>query len=137
MSVLDGLNPIVKQKALELLAACTTHGIEIQIIQGFRSIVEQNKLYEQGRSTTGNIVTNAKGGESYHNYGLAFDFVPLIHGVANWKDARNFFVVGEIAEKIGLVWGGRWKLRDLDHCQYTFGLTIADLKAGKMPNIQK
>lgn len=43
---------------------------------GFRSFAEQDKLYAQGRTNKSKpIVTNARGGYSAHNYGLAIDFV--------------------------------------------------------------
>ena len=40
----------------------------------------------------------------------------------------------DIAESVGLEWGGRWtKFIDKPHCQYTGGLTIAQFKAGQTP----
>jgi peptidoglycan L-alanyl-D-glutamate endopeptidase CwlK len=48
------------------------------LTSGYRSKKEQNELYAQGRSKPGQVVTNAKAGQSYHNYGLAVDFV-IIH----------------------------------------------------------
>ena len=50
------------------------------IVSGYRSSAEQNALYAQGRTTAGPIVTNAKGGQSAHNVGMAIDFVPLVGG---------------------------------------------------------
>ncbi len=49
----------------------------IRIVQGLRTFEEQDALYAQGRSKPGNIVTNSRGGQSYHNYGLAIDFAIL------------------------------------------------------------
>jgi peptidoglycan L-alanyl-D-glutamate endopeptidase CwlK len=92
----------------------------------------QNALYAQGRTTPGKIVTNAKGGQSFHNYGVAFDFVPIVGGKAQWNDVALFTKCGEIAESIGLEWAGRWvKFKELAHCQYTGGLTLQDFQQGK------
>src|SRR5512133_1170305 len=55
-------------------------GILIRVVQGLRSWTEQDALYAMGRSTPGKIVTNVRGGGSYHNFGLAVDCVPSIHG---------------------------------------------------------
>ena len=52
--------------------------IAVAVPQGLRTIDEQNALYAQGRTKAGPIVTNAKGGSSYHNYGLAFDFCIVV-----------------------------------------------------------
>lgn len=130
---LNMLHPHVKLMAQKLIEMCQGQGIKIIITQTYRSIAEQNKLYAQGRTTPGKIVTNAKGGESYHNYRLAFDFVPVVKGHADWKDLNKFKQIGLIAKSIGLEWGGDWKFKDYPHCQYTFGLSIKDLKAGKTP----
>src|SRR3954463_11525957 len=68
------LNPIVKERTEQLIQQAAKKGIVVVITDSFRSAEDQNKLYDQGRTTDGDIVTNAKGGESYHNYGLAIDF---------------------------------------------------------------
>jgi peptidoglycan L-alanyl-D-glutamate endopeptidase CwlK len=63
---------------------------------------------------------------------VAFDFVPLVNGKPAWNDTKLFTKCGEIAEKHGLEWAGRWKrFSELAHCQYTNGLTLADFQAGK------
>lgn len=74
MPVPSDLHPIVKQNADALKAAAANKGITVVITEGFRSFKEQDELYKQGRTKKGNIVTYARGGESYHNYGLAIDF---------------------------------------------------------------
>lgn len=77
-------------------------------------------------------MTNAGGGESFHNYRVALDFVPVIHGKAIWNDPVLFKKCGAIAEGLGFEWGGSWKsFKDLPHIQITNGLSIADFKAGK------
>src|ERR1043165_556102 len=59
--------------------SCRLTGIVgCRFTQTLRTFEEQNALYAQGRTKPGQIVTNAKGGQSYHNYGLAIDFALLI-----------------------------------------------------------
>jgi len=126
------LLPIVAAKCDAFIAACKAQGIDVLITSTLRDNESQNALYAQGRTTAGNIVTNAKAGQSFHNYGCAFDFVPLVNGKAMWNDSKLFERCGVIAESCGLEWAGRWKsFKELAHCQYTGGLTIKDLQAGK------
>jgi len=109
----------------------------IRISQGLRTIEEQNALYAQGRTKPGKVVTNAKGGSSYHNYGLAVDFVLIIDGKASWgmkedwdgDKVADWMEVVEVFHKYGWEWGGNWKsLKDYPHFQKTFGYSIGDLK---------
>jgi LAS superfamily LD-carboxypeptidase LdcB len=103
---------------------------KLRITQGYRSFEEQDKLYNQSRTTppTGPWVTNAKGGQSYHNYGLAIDVVVMDNNKPNWnkpisKDIAN------IASTQGFEWGGNWKppATDYPHFQVTFGETWQSL----------
>lgn len=129
---LDDLLPVVKEKALLFKEECKKQGLDVLIYCTHRSDEEQDELYKQGRSKPGRIVTNARGGESWHNHRCAFDFVPLVAGKPAWDDANLYRKTGVIAESVGLEWAGRWagKLRETAHCQYTGGLTLAQLKSG-------
>lgn len=132
---LNDLHPLVKAMAGDLIAKCKAQGIDIIVTQTLRDIEYQDYLYAQGRTRPGNIITNSKGGSSYHNYGLAFDVVPLKNGKADWN-SPHWQKIGTIGKTVGLEWGGGFtKLKDMPHFQYTFGLTIADLKAGKRPQV--
>lgn len=94
--------------------------VTLRIVQGLRTIEEQNALYAQGRTKPGAIVTNAKGGSSYHNYGLAIDLVEMKAGKANWE--FNYKLLLPYAEKYGLTWGGSFKsIKDQPHFEKTFG----------------
>ena len=115
----------------------------VRIVQGLRTIKEQNDLYAQGRTKPGNIVTNAKGGSSFHNYGLAIDFAILTDkdgngsfedlswdikkdndkdGVADWLEVVKVF------EAAGWSWGGKWaSIKDYPHLEKTFGYTWRQL----------
>jgi peptidoglycan L-alanyl-D-glutamate endopeptidase CwlK len=88
-------------------------------------------------------VTNAKGGQSYHNYGLAIDIVLLLdkdmngtHETASWntkldfdKDGQSDWIeVVKIFKMYGWEWGGDWKFVDAPHFQKTFGLSIKQLQ---------
>ena len=103
-------------------------GIRLRISQGLRTIKEQDDLYAQGRTRPGKIVTNAKGGDSFHNYGLAIDVVIINpNGTANWS--RLSADVVRIAAQEGFEWGGNWRtFKDYPHFQMTFGQTIEQLK---------
>ncbi len=131
---LDDLLPVVKKKTEAFLAACKAKGIDILIYSTYRDNESQDWIYAQGRTRPGKIVSNAKGGQSVHNYRCAFDFAPLKNGKPDWSDGALFAKVGVIAESVGLEWGGRWKsFPDLPHCQFLGGLSLADLQSGKRP----
>jgi hypothetical protein len=130
---LADLNIHVRNLAEQLILKCKEQGIVIIPVQTLRTIEEQNKLYAQGRTIAGKIVTNAKGGASYHNYGLAFDVAVVENGKINWTPVL-YDKVGEIGKSIGLEWGGDFKkIKDKPHFQYCFGLSIKDLLSGKRP----
>lgn len=133
---LANVHPTIKTKAIELIKRAYSQGIYVLITQGFRSIAEQNELYAQGRTKPGKIVTNAKGGYSYHNFGLAFDIViQNADSSLCWNTGdKRWKTVGAIGKSLGLEWGGEWrKFPDYPHFQLTFGLSLADLRAGKRP----
>ncbi|MDE3837949.1 peptidase M15 [Bacillus methanolicus] len=136
---LAGVHPTVSAKARQLISLAYKEGINVIITQGLRTIEEQNALYAQGRTKPGKIVTNARGGYSYHNFGLAFDFAVLnADGSVNWNVDVKWKRVGQIGKSLGLEWGGDWKdFKDYPHFQMTFGLSLADLRAGKRPNIKE
>lgn len=136
---LKGVHPTVATKARQLISQAYKEEINIIITQGLRTIEEQNALYAQGRTKPGKIVTNAKGGYSYHNFGLAFDFAVLnSDGSVNWNINEKWKRVGQIGKSLGLEWGGDWKdFKDYPHFQCTFGLTLADLRAGKRPHVKE
>ena len=103
-----------------------------------RTFAEQTKLFNQRPK-----VTNAKAGQSFHNYGLAVDIVLLNDsdgngsfdsaswdvfkdfdkdGIADWQEVVKVF------KKHGWEWGGDWRFKDMPHFQKTFGRTWQDLK---------
>lgn len=140
---LSGLLSADKAAAEALIDFAFACGVPIVITQGLRTIAEQDALYAQGRTKPGQIVTNARGGYSYHNFGVAIDFALLLpdggvswdtrrdgdgDGIADWDE-----VVAQ-AKRIGWEWGGDWRsFTDLPHFEMTFGLSTADYRAGKRP----
>jgi peptidoglycan L-alanyl-D-glutamate endopeptidase CwlK len=134
------LHPKVAELAHALIVRASENGTPIIITQTLRTKEEQDALYAQGRTKPGKIVTKAKGGESYHNYGLAFDVALVVGKRIVWdkndlnkNNKDDWQEIGELGESVGLEWGGRWKFKDVPHFQKTFGLTIADLKSGRTP----
>lgn len=102
------------------------------IVQGTRTMEEQRTIYEQGRGKPGPVVTAAEPGDSYHNYGLAFDAAPKAYlSLPDWNpQGPAWEILGRIGESLGLEWGGRWSTPDKPHFQVPSGLApIADLKA--------
>ncbi|MED3785513.1 LysM peptidoglycan-binding domain-containing protein [Geobacillus stearothermophilus] len=132
---LQNVHPVVADKARQLITKAYNEGIYVVITQGYRSKEEQDALYAQGRSKPGKIVTNARGGDSYHNYGLAIDFALMNpDGSISWNVDAKWKRVAQIGKSLDLEWGGDWKdFKDYPHFQYTFGLSLADLRTGKRP----
>lgn len=140
------LNPIVATNTNLLIQRAKAKNIQIIITEDIRTISKQNELYNSGRSTAGLIITNAKGGESYHNYGLAIDYA-LKDATGNiiWDleyDGNNngeadWIEVANIGKQLGFEWGGDWKqFPDYPHLQMSFGLSIEQLKKGLRPSLE-
>lgn len=153
------LHPKIKDEVVELIDQAELlipTNVAIRVVEWFRSIEYQDGLYAQGRTKPGPIVTKAKGGLSYHNYGLAFDFALVIDrdnngsfetlswddradwdkdGIPDWKEVVNVF------KSAGYIWGADWDndgvtkaegdkdehLVDAPHLQKTFGYTVQQL----------
>ncbi len=107
-----------------------TMGIKLRVIQGFRTYAEQNALYAQGRTTKGKKVTNAKGGQSNHNFGLAIDVAEIKNGNIDWNEQEKVLPkIAPIGKKWGFEWGGDWKsIVDKPHFEMMFGKSLADLR---------
>lgn len=128
------LHPKVKELAIKFLAECKTQGLNVGISETYRTVERQDYLYAQGRTRSGGIVTNSKGSsmQSYHQWRLAFDMFNNVKG-QEYNEAI-LAKAGAIGQKLGLEWGGSWRgFSDSPHLQYTFGLSINDLKSGKKP----
>jgi peptidoglycan LD-endopeptidase CwlK len=137
------LHPNVRDEVAKLIIEANAKlpsNVQIRIVQGLRTIAEQNALYAQGRNGDKRPkVTNAKGGSSIHNYGLAIDFCLLIdnkeiswdtakdrdkNGQADWLEVVTTFL------RAGWAWGGNWRtFKDLPHLEKPFGHTWRTLLA--------
>lgn len=154
---IDDLKYPVRVKCRQFVELCKQEGIEVLIYCTARSPEEQSILYRQsrtlnkikekakelsdvyGRSDLAKIllgvgpqngphVTNAGPGQSLHNYGLAFDGCPIIHGKPVWDIESNLWeIYGGVADQVGLTWAGNWKsFKEFPHCQET-GVRWQDL----------
>lgn len=132
---IEDLLPVVAEKVQAFIDACGAEGIDLLVTSTYRDHESQNALYAQGRTKPGNVVTNAKGGESFHNFQCAVDVVPLRNGKPVWstsgEDGKLWNRIGEIGESVGLEWAGRWRtFKEFAHFQYTAGLSLAQLRDG-------
>ena len=98
--------------------AARAQGLEVLLINGTRSFAEQDALYAQGRTALGAKVTNARGGYSWHNFGLAADMGVFRDG-KYLGSSPVYAELGKLARNIpGLEWGGDWtSFRDEPHLQ--------------------
>ena len=132
--VIAGLHPFVQAYARALYFKAREHDLVINIISGLRTYAEQDGLYAQGRTRPGNVVTNARGGYSNHNFGIAFD-VGLFERNQYLGESPMYKAVGALGEELGLEWGGNWRtLVDQPHFQLRPGwaaeLTERQMLAG-------
>ena len=103
--------------ARALVQKAAASGIAIRVISGLRTYEEQDALYAQGRTAPGSVVTNARGGYSNHNFGIAFD-IGVFEGNRYLGDSPKYKAVGVLGMDLGLEWGGNWKtIVDQPHYQ--------------------
>ena len=137
------LHPRVRPLCIGLLEALAQelgpYGVSGLVISTRRTFEEQAALWAQGRGVAGAsmtvegihvivprgpIVTKALPGRSWHNYGLAFDVLTLVHGRPDVRYDRGaaddwYDEMGAIGERLGLEWGGRWeRMVDAPHFQW-------------------
>ncbi|QBE65952.1 M15 family metallopeptidase [Pseudoduganella lutea] len=112
------LNVVYQQRLLHVFRIMKErHGYDMAILEGYRSPQRQDMLAAMGPG-----VTNAAAFQSWHQYGLAADCAFVRNGriVISEKDPwamRGYQLYGEVAESMGLTWGGRWKMQDLGHTE--------------------
>lgn len=140
---LEDLQPQVRAMAEQLLARSAVAGIPLTVTFTRRSMATQAALYAQGRTCPGCIVTNARPGYSFHNFGLALDVVPTdLLSLPRWGDTPDhqartdalWAKAGAIGKALGFRWGGEFThLIDRPHFEWSGGLTLADLRASTRP----
>ncbi|EPC2735043.1 M15 family metallopeptidase [Listeria monocytogenes] len=115
----SGMNKSVADKTRNVIKKMAKKGIYLCVAQGYRSSAEQNTLYAQGRTKPGAVVTNAKGGQSNHNYGVAVDLCLYTSDGKNviWESTTSRWKTVVSAMKAeGFEWGGDWKsFKDYPH----------------------
>lgn len=141
------LHPEVTEKKNKLIEQADKIGIDVVITETVRSMERQDELYAMGRTDSGDIVTYAEAGESYHNYGLAIDYaLEDEHGNMIWdieydgneNGESDWFEVANIAKELGFEWGGDWeRFQDYPHLQMSFGLSINQLQRGWRPRVEE
>ncbi|WP_020213970.1 M15 family metallopeptidase [Flavobacterium rivuli] len=143
------MHPAVRQEVLTAYKHINNtlfgKNIRLRFTHTLRTFNEQDTLYAIGRTKPGKKVTNARAGQSAHNYGLAFDIAILIDkngdgifetaswnttsdddkdGTPDWTEAVNYL------KKVGWAWGGEWRsFPDYPHFEKTFGHSWKSLQA--------
>ena len=137
------LDPRAQDAARRFLRTVLDAGIDVRILSGTRTYAEQNGLYKKGRF--GNpppVVTKARGGQSNHNFGIAWDIGVFDNG-KYLGESPLYDRAAEVGLQDGLEWGGHWKtFKDRPHYQLKTGGRISDIRvafengAGFLPHAQ-
>jgi peptidoglycan L-alanyl-D-glutamate endopeptidase CwlK len=129
---IEDLLPPVRERVERFLAACKAEGIDILVTSTYRDNASQDALYAQGRTKPGLKVTNARAGQSFHNYRCAVDVVPMKNGKPIWNAKDPVWQdIGRLGKAAGLEWAGDWvRFKEFPHFQYTGGVSLAQLQKG-------
>jgi len=129
---INDLHPTLKRGAVELQRRIKAEsGWDMGINSTFRDHAKQDHLFAQGRTRPGSIVTNARGGESLHQYRLTFDIHQNNNPAGAFANANFFATAGRIWRDMGGSWGGDWaSFPDRPHMEFTNGLTLRQLQNG-------
>lgn len=127
---LRSLHPQFRDKVIELVNLCRAKGIELAIVETFRTRAKQYEYKAMGRK-----YTRVPGGKSKHQYGIAVDVVPIVDSVAVWNNKGLWRAIGLVGERLGLRWGGRWRhLYDPGHFELPVGhAQLANAPLGHLP----
>ncbi|SIS42745.1 M15 family metallopeptidase [Salimicrobium flavidum] len=140
------VHPLIAIWGRTVIDTVYEEGIFAQITEGKRSYRRQASLYGQGRpgyewrgkkyGSHGKIVTNAKPGQSIHNYGFALDFCLVDESgqQAVWIVNEDWRRVASVAKVLGFTWGGNWTtFQDYPHLEWTHGMSWKELANGASP----
>lgn len=128
---MSGVHPNLKEKVIRILTSMDSLGFPMMVTDGVRTQEQQQRLYAQGRTVPGRIVTYADGVTKHSNHqakmdghGHAVDCCFLVDADSDgdvddpsWDAKRPWALYGLMAQTLGLVWGGAWKMRDLPHVE--------------------
>jgi peptidoglycan L-alanyl-D-glutamate endopeptidase CwlK len=111
------LEPRFMRAVLEVFARMQARGYPLALLEGYRSPERQDRL-----AASATRVTNARAFQSKHQYGLAADLAPVRDGRLRVSEQdpwamEAYLALGEEADRAGLVWGGRWSLKDYGHVE--------------------
>jgi len=143
---LNELHPVVLPRARLWLAACAVRGLPLLVIETRRTMAVARAYWVTGRmplkdalvyyaaaglrpikDEDNKIITKAKPGQSWHQYGCALDFAPLVNGQIDWVydpefPADHWDEIADEAKKVGFKWGGDWRtFKDRPHVEYHSG----------------
>ena len=132
----SSLLPEVAEAAKKALANCEKAGFKVLVTQTYRSPKEQEVLYLKGRQGKlgEKIVTNARAWQSYHQFRLAIDIVPMLRGKPVWNPRTNeewaiWNGVAAFFKNEGFSWSKEWKeFKELAHFQWGKEISLADLR---------
>lgn len=130
---LEELDPKVQAAAQAAKDECKALGLDFVVTCTYRSGEEQSALYAQGRTKPGLIVTNAKAGQSFHQFRVALDLYPIVNGKPdlNGVALKTWKAVAAVFKKYGFEWAWEWKsFREMPHFQMTGGHPLAYFQAG-------
>ncbi|MGF6229949.1 peptidoglycan L-alanyl-D-glutamate endopeptidase CwlK [Inquilinus ginsengisoli] len=126
------LHPVFRDAVLKLIDDLKDGNHPFELFESFRSPERQEYLFSKGRSAPGSIVTNARPWSSYHQYGLAADFVLKINGQWSWDTQGINVVHWKALHELGRRHGLEPLSWEMPHLQLA-GLRIEDLRAGRYP----
>lgn len=125
---IDDLVETARSKCRAWVAACAARDVEVLVYCTYRSPAEQDRLYAQGRTAPGPVVTWARAWQSWHQVRRAWDAVPMVGGKPLWGYSASLLpwqVVVEEADRLGIEWAGRWThMREMVHYQVADGLDL-------------
>lgn len=123
------LQPKAQRAARGFLKRVLDAGINARIISGTRTYWEQDVLFRKGRfGDASPIVTKARGGQSNHNFGIAWDIGIFKNGA--YVGASPLYVrAAEVGRVPGIEWGGDWvTFVDQPHYELSTGMSLADVR---------
>lgn len=129
---LESLAPKVEAAARTAIRECEALGLHPLVTCTYRSGEEQNELYAQGRTKPGPKVTNAKAGQSFHQYRAALDLYPLVNGKPDFSGkSGDWFKIAAVFKKHGFEWAFEWKrFKEMPHFQMTGGHPLSYFQQG-------
>lgn len=113
-----GVSPALREKVEAIQAQLAAEGFDVRPVEGYRSPERQAALLASGSG-----VTSVGAFASCHNFGLALDAAVFVNDEPSWNLDDPYVMAGyhrfgELAEIVGLNWGGRWSSpKDYPHVE--------------------